>query len=75
MGFEILPQISTNIFAAIGVEWVESVRFLGMKIIDFGDFSELLVRFILNTGMLLLIVKSYLSYSTRRNFAFSFLAV
>ncbi|MFR9497866.1 MAG: DUF4956 domain-containing protein [Rikenellaceae bacterium] len=58
------------------MEWLESLRFLGIKIINISDFSELIFRFLLNSIMLLLIVRfPYLKHSTRRNFTFSYLAV
>lgn len=58
------------------MEWLESLRFLDIKIINVSDFAELIFRFILNSGMLLLIVSfPYLKHSTRRNFTFSYIAV
>lgn len=58
------------------VESLESLRLLGIKLIDFSDFAELIFRFALNMTMLLLIVRyTYLKHSTRRTYTFSFLAV
>lgn len=56
--------------------WEENLRFLGIKIINVGDFSELLVRLILNTVVTLLVVHyMYARNSRRKDFYFSFLAV
>ncbi|MFI3315053.1 MAG: DUF4956 domain-containing protein [Rikenellaceae bacterium] len=70
------------LFLAIGsmlsacVDWIESIKFLGIKIVDVGDFAELLFRFALNVGVLLLIIKYiYLRHNRRRNFTFSYVAV
>lgn len=59
-----------------GMEWVESIRFLGVKMVNFEDFGELIFRFFLNIAVLALIVKHiYLKYSSYRNFTFSYLAI
>ncbi len=58
------------------MEWLETLRFLNIKLINFSDFWELLLRFILNTVMMLVVVRQiYLRYSTRRNYTFSYIAV
>ncbi len=58
------------------MEWMESLNFLGIKLINFEDFAELLFRFALNSAVLLLVVSyPYLRHSTRRNYTFSFIAV
>lgn len=58
------------------IEWIESISFLSVKFIDFEDVAKLILRFLLNTAVLLLIVRfPYLKYSTRRNYTFSFIAV
>ncbi|MFI3302885.1 MAG: DUF4956 domain-containing protein [Rikenellaceae bacterium] len=58
------------------MEWIENLRFLGIRLINFSDFWELLLRFVLNTAMLLIVVRHiYLKYSTRRNYTFSYIAV
>lgn len=60
----------------MGIEWIESFRFLDVKIVNVDDLAELIFRFTLNLGVLLLIVRNvYLKYSTRCNYTFSFLAV
>ncbi|MFR9650644.1 MAG: DUF4956 domain-containing protein [Rikenellaceae bacterium] len=58
------------------IEWIESLRFLEIRLINIEDFAELIFRFLLNSLMLLLIVHyPYLKHSTRRNYTFSFVAV
>ncbi len=58
------------------IEWIESLNFLGIKLVDIDDFVELLFRFLLNSAVLLMIVRfPYLKHSTRRTYTFSFLAV
>ncbi|MFI3317398.1 MAG: DUF4956 domain-containing protein [Rikenellaceae bacterium] len=58
------------------MEWIQEISFLGLKLIKIDDFGELIFRFLLNTIMLLAIVRfPYLKHSTRRNYTFSFLAV
>ncbi len=58
------------------IELIANLELFNVKLIDITDFSELLLRFILNTGMILLIVRyPYLKYSTRLNYTFSFTAV
>ncbi len=58
------------------IEWIENITFLDLKLIKIEDFTELIFRFILNTIVLLSIVRfPYLKHSSRRNYTFSFLAV
>ncbi len=58
------------------VEWIESLTLLGIKLVDVDDFVELLFRFLLNSFVLLMIVRfPYLKHSSRFNYTFSFLAV
>lgn len=58
------------------IGWIESLNFLGIKLINFEDFAELIFRFLLNSLILLLVVRfPYLKHSTRRNYTFSFVAV
>ncbi len=58
------------------VEWIESLSFLGVNLINVEDFAELIFRSLLNSAVLLLIVFfPYLKYSARRNYTFSFIAV
>ncbi|TKG92869.1 DUF4956 domain-containing protein [Puteibacter caeruleilacunae] len=56
--------------------WEENLRFLGIKIINVGDFSELLVRLTLNLFVSFLVVHyMYAKNSRRKDFYFSFLSV
>lgn len=56
--------------------WEENLRFLGIKIINVGDFSELLIRLMLNVFVTFLVVQyMYARNSRRKDFYFSFLAV
>ncbi|MCL3779414.1 DUF4956 domain-containing protein [Prolixibacteraceae bacterium JC049] len=56
--------------------WEEQLRFLGIKIINVGDFSELLVRLALNLFVTFLVVHyMYAKNSRRKDFYFSFLSV
>ncbi len=58
------------------IDCIEYLSFLGIKLINFKDFTELIFRALLNTIVLLLIVRfPYLKHSSRRNYTFSFLAV
>lgn len=64
------PDLSTV------TEWEDKLRFLGIKLINVGDFSELLVRLSLTLGILLLVVHFiYSKNSQRKDFYFSYLAV
>ncbi len=65
-----------NLAAVVWSTDVEKIKFFGAKLVDFGDFTELLCRFGLNTIMMFLIVRFlYLRYNQRRNFSFTYLAV
>lgn len=56
--------------------WEESLRFLGIKIINVADFSELVVRLALNLFVTFLVVHfMYARNSRRKDFYFSFLSV
>lgn len=56
--------------------WEENLRFLGIKIINVADFSELLIRLALNLLVTFLVVQyMYARNSRRKDFYFSFLAV
>lgn len=58
------------------IEWIEELEFLDIKLINIEDFIELIFRFLLNSVMLLLLVRfPYLKFSSRQNYPFSFLAV
>ena len=56
--------------------WEEHLRFLGIKIINVGDFTELIVRLMLNLFVSFLVVHyMYARNSRRKDFYFSFLSV
>lgn len=56
--------------------WEEQIRFLGIKLINVSDFVELLVRFALNTLLIIVVVHfMYAKTSKRKDFYFSFIAV
>lgn len=56
--------------------WEENLRFLGIKIINVADFSELLIRLTLNVFVTFLVVQyMYARNSRRKDFYFSFIAV
>lgn len=55
---------------------IEKLKFLGIKLINVSDLTELLLRFSLNTGVILLILQLvYIRNSKRRDFYFSYMAV
>jgi len=56
--------------------WEEELRFLGIKLINVGDFTELIVRFIFNTSLIFMITHGmYAKNSSRKDFYFSYLAI
>ena len=56
--------------------WEEQVRFLGIKLINVNDFTELLVRIAINTLMLVIVVHFiYAKRSQRKDFYFSYIAI
>ncbi|MFI3285852.1 MAG: DUF4956 domain-containing protein [Rikenellaceae bacterium] len=58
------------------IDWIESFYFLDIKLVNVEDFVELILRFLLNSAVLLSIVRfPYLKHSSRRNYTFSFIAV
>lgn len=67
----IIPEATSEI-----ITWEDKLRFLGIKIINLGDFSELLVRFSLNTALIFIVVHyMYAKNSQRKDFYFSYLAI
>ncbi len=69
-------SITTNPQLAEVANWEENLRFLGIKIINVGDFTELLVRFALNTLLIFLVVHfMYAKNSKRKDFYFSYLSI
>jgi len=58
------------------IAWEDQLRFLGIKLVNMGDFMELLVRFILNTTLIFIVVQfMYARNSKRKDFYFSYLAI
>lgn len=58
------------------VKWEDNIRFLGIKVININDFSELLLRFALNTSILFIIIHyMYARTSKRKDYYFSYLAI
>lgn len=56
--------------------WEDSLRFLDIKLINVGDFTELLIRFALNTALIFSVVHfMYAKNSKRKDFYFSYLAI
>jgi lipid-A-disaccharide synthase-like uncharacterized protein len=56
--------------------WEENLRFMGIKLINTADFTELLIRLALNIFVTFLVVQyMYARNSRRKDFYFSFLAV
>lgn len=56
--------------------WEDELRFLGIKLINLDDFSELIVRFTLNTALIFIVVQfMYARNSKRKDFYFSYLAI
>jgi hypothetical protein len=54
----------------------EKISFLDIEIIDFESSLELLVRFVLNTGLLLLLVRwLYYSSTRRKDYLFTFMII
>ncbi len=73
---ELISQISAHDLLSASSQWIESIRFMGIKIINLSDFWELLIRFTFNTLMLSAIVRCiYLKNNSRCNFTFSFIAI
>lgn len=70
----VLPLLTGGVSEV--VEFLDDFRFLGIKVIDLDDFCELILRFILNGGVLLLIVfYPYMKHSSRMNYTFSYLGI
>ncbi|NQV02447.1 MAG: DUF4956 domain-containing protein [Bacteroidia bacterium] len=69
--------IQTGITELAGLAgWEEHLRFLGIKLIDVSDFSELVIRFLLNAVMVFLVVHyMYAMRSKRKDFYFSYIAI
>lgn len=69
-------MLSSVLLASPFVDWLESIRFLDIKLINVEDFIELLVRFAFNGLVLVLIIRYlYARNSKRKDFFFSYFAV
>ncbi len=69
-------MLSSVLLASQLVDWLESIRFLDIKLINVEDFIELLVRFAFNGLVLILIIRYlYARNSNRKDFFFSYFAV
>lgn len=56
--------------------WEEQLRFLGIKLINVADFTELIVRFLFNTSLIFMVTHCmYAKNSNRKDFYFSYLAI
>jgi hypothetical protein len=56
--------------------WEEQLRFLGIKLINVADFTELIIRFLFNTGLIFMVTHCmYAKNSNRKDFYFSYLAI
>jgi hypothetical protein len=74
----ILSDTASTIVPAMSAleSWEEQFRFLGIKMINSGDFAELLIRFTLNTLLIFVVVHfMYAKTSRRKDFYFSYLAI
>lgn len=69
-------MLSSVLLASPFIDWLESIRFLDIKLINVEDFIELLVRFAFNGIVLVLIIRYlYARNSKRKDFFFSYFAV
>lgn len=73
----LIDTVSANIPATTEVvSWEEQLRFLGIKIINVSDFTELMIRLIFNTILIFIVVHFlYSKNSQRKDFYFSYLAI
>ncbi|MCU4164857.1 DUF4956 domain-containing protein [Carboxylicivirga caseinilyticus] len=70
--------IITSMFSQLlkTFSWEEDIRFLDIKLINIGDFTELVVRFALNLLLIFIIVHfMYARNSKRKDFYFSYLSI
>ncbi|WP_372755556.1 DUF4956 domain-containing protein [Labilibaculum sp.] len=74
---QITDTISNTVPAlAEATVWEEQLRFLGIKIINVADFTELIVRFLFNTILIFIVTHGmYAKNSNRKDFYFSYLAI
>lgn len=58
------------------VTWEDQLRFIGIKLINVSDFSDLLIRFAFNTLLVFIVVHFiYAKTSKRKDFYFSYIAI
>lgn len=68
--------VNSQGLAAEAIAWEDQFRFLGIKLMNVNDFSDLLVRFTFNTIMILIVVLLiYSKNSRRKDFYFSYIAI
>ncbi len=71
-----LSELCSISLLNVAFDWEKDFKLLGIKIIDVIDFSNLLIRFLFNSTVLLLILQFiYNKYSKRKDFYFSYMAV
>lgn len=75
--FNILNETGSTLESAAEMtSWEENLRFLGIKLVNVTDFSELLLRFAMNTIFLFIIIHyMYARTSSRKDYYFSYLAI
>ncbi len=73
---ELLSNLSTALVVTLKSPDVESIRLMGIKLINVGDFAELVLRFSINLVVLGSILQFiYARNSRRRDFYFSYMSV
>lgn len=72
-----IASIFLDFFSAESLSsWEEQFRILGVKLINVTDFTELLIRFAINTTLILLVVHFiYAKTSKRKDFYFSYIGI
>lgn len=71
-----VKNIASNADLSEIASWEENLRFLGIKLINVGDFTELMVRFALTAFLIFVVVHFlYAKNSKRKDFYFSYLAI
>lgn len=72
---EEIVNSTTEIISEV-ISWEDQFRFLGIKLINMDDFSDLMIRFTLNTLLIFIVVHFiYAKTSKRKDFYFSYLAI
>lgn len=74
-GVNINSDLGAEVVTSV-TDWEDSLRFLGIKIINVSDFIELLFRFAFNTSLIFIVVHFlYGKHSPKREHYFSYIAV